>query len=301
MWIGVVGSAIVLSSLLATVGFSHGEGASTGAVADSLPGRIVDVKAGEFYFKAPDTIPAGLTTFRLEQVGMVVDRIRAGVGDRSAVADKGDATRGVHMLWVVKLEQGKTAADYLRAEQSREPTPWATHMGGPGFIFPPFTTNATVDLEPGNYALVCHVGSAREDRSRSHFLNGMFRPLTVVAAKGKRALLPKPDVHARITGGGVVEFLTPIVAGRQVIQVENATARRGEFKFRRVPDGMTGKEALAGKPNGGEGPPVGGLSSVPPGKTVTTTLDFEPGEYIVGTRPSMLHQTSRAFVVARRR
>ncbi len=301
MWIGFVGSAVVSLSLLTTAVESPEEPVSARFGIDSLPGRVVDIKAGEFYFKAPDTIPAGLTTFRLEQVGMVVDRLRAGIRGRAAAADKGDATRGAHMLWVVRLEQGKTAADYLRAEQSRIPTPWATHIGGPAFIFPPATTNATVDLEPGNYALVCHIGSAREDRSRSHLLNGMIRALTVVAARGKPASAPEPDVHARITGEGVVEFLTPIIAGRQVIQVRNATARRGEFKFKRVPYGMTGKEALAGKPNGGEGPPVGGLSSVPPGKTVTTTIDFEPGEYIVGTRPSILHETSRAFVVARRR
>lgn len=300
MWIGAIGTAVVIVSVVATAATSHKESVSALVESDSLPGRVVDVKAGEFYFKAPDTIPAGLTTFRLEQVGMVVDRIRAGVLGRAAAADKGDATRGAHMLWVVKLERGKTAADYLRAEQSREPTPWATHIGGPAFIFPPATSNATVELEPGNYALVCHIGSAREDRSRSHLLNGMIRPLTVVAAKGKPASLPKPDVHARITGEGVVEFLSPIVAGRQVIQVKNATARRGEFKIKRVPDGMTGKEALAGKPNGAEGPPVGGLSSVPPGKTVTTTIDFEPGEYIVGTWPAIRHETSRAFVVARR-
>ena len=31
----------------------------------SLAGRVVDVKAGESSFRRPDTIPAGLTTFRL--------------------------------------------------------------------------------------------------------------------------------------------------------------------------------------------------------------------------------------------
>lgn len=300
MWIGAAVSAVVYSSLLATVEKPLQESARATVAGDSLPGRIVDVKAGEFFFKAPDTIPAGLTTFRLEQVGFVVDRMRAGVRDRSAVADKGDPTRGAHMLWVVKLEQGKTADDYLRAEQSHEPTPWATHIGGPAFIFPPSTTNATVDLFPGNYALVCHIGSAREDRSRSHLLNGMIRPLTVVAAKGKKAAAPKPDVLARITGVGVVEFASPVAAGRQIIQVENATNARREFKFKRVPDGMTGKEALAGKRDGGEGPPVGGLASVPPGMTVVTTIDFEPGEYIVGTRPAILHETSRTFTVTSR-
>jgi len=301
MWIGFVGSAVVSLSLLTTAVGSPEEPVSARFGIDSLPGRVVDIKAGEFYFKAPDTIPAGLTTFRLEQVGMVVDRLRAGVKGRATVTDKGDATRGAHMLWVVKLEGGKTAADLHRAEQAREPTPWAKHMGGPSFIRPPFTTNATIDLEPGSYALVCHIGSAREDRSRSHLLNGMFRPLTVVAAKGNRASVVKPDVRARISGEGVVDFSVPIVAGRQIIRVENATSRGHEFKFQRIPDGMTSQQILAGEPGDENGLPAGGLASVPPGRVVITTIDFTPGEYIVGTRPSIRHETTRAFMVAHRR
>jgi len=268
---------------------------------NTLPGRVVDVKAGEFFFKALDTIPAGLTTFRLEQVGFVVDRIRAGVKGRARVTDKGDATRGAHMLWIVKLEDGKTVADLYRAEQAREATPWAQDLGGPGYIDPPRTTNATIELQPGNYALVCHMGGAREDRTRSHLLNGMVRPFTVVAAKGKRSIAPKPDVRARITGDGVVEFSTPIVAGRQVVQVENTTAKSHEFKFHKVPAGMTAAQVFAGKPGDDNGSPAGGLAHVPAGGIVTTTLYFEPGEHTIATQTSMRHPTSRAFVVARRR
>ncbi|MBA3405271.1 MAG: hypothetical protein H0U13_11420, partial [Gemmatimonadaceae bacterium] len=155
-------------------------------------------------------------------------------------------------------------------------------------------------LEPGNYALVCQIGGAREDRSRSHLLNGMVRPLTVVASRGKRASQPKPDVHARIIGEGVVEFSKPLVAGRQVIRVENTTSSRLEFKFMRPPNGVTAREFLAAKGDH-DGRPAGGLSSVPQGMTVTTTIDFEPGEYIVGTWASIRHETSRAFTIAHRR
>src|SRR5215207_843399 len=102
-----------------------------------LPGRVVDVKAGEFFFQAPDTIPAGLTTFRLQQIGMLATRHAAGMRGRALVSDKGDNTRGFHMLWVVRLEQGKTLSDLLRAEQSGETTPWAKQLGGPGTGHPP--------------------------------------------------------------------------------------------------------------------------------------------------------------------
>jgi hypothetical protein len=57
-----------------------------GVGADSLPGRVVDVKAGEFFFQAPDTIRAGLTTFRLLQIGMLAERSKAGLTGRALVA-----------------------------------------------------------------------------------------------------------------------------------------------------------------------------------------------------------------------
>ncbi|MDQ3519960.1 MAG: hypothetical protein M3466_16360, partial [Gemmatimonadota bacterium] len=62
-----------MSALLLS-GARYSSGQSARATASSpLPVRVVDVRAGEFYFQAPDTIPAGLTTFRLLQTGLVVE------------------------------------------------------------------------------------------------------------------------------------------------------------------------------------------------------------------------------------
>ncbi len=263
-----------------------------------LPGRVVDVKAGEFFFLAPDTIPAGLTTFRLLQTGMMATRLKEGVTGRALVADQGDNTRGFHMLWVVRLDSGKTVADLHRAAQAGErETPWAPQLGGAASILPPLTTNVTIDLPPGNYALVCYVGSARADRSRYHLLHGMARPLTVVSAAGARARPPRVDVVAKITGDGIVTFSRPIREGRTVVRVENLTDRNWEFKFQRIPDGMTGVEYLAQTGEAEPGVSIGGLSSVPPGQSLITTLEFTRGEFAVGTHASMRHATSRAFVV----
>lgn len=268
----------------------------------ALPGRVVDVKAGEFFFLAPDTIPAGVTTFRLLQTGMMATRHKEGVTGRALVADQGDNTRGFHMLWVVRLDSGKTVADLHRAAQAGErETRWTPQLGGAASILPPLTTNVTMDLPPGNYALVCYVGSARADRSRYHLLHGMARPLTVVAAAGARAPAPRVDVVATITGDGIVTFSRPIRAGRTVIRVENSTDRNWEFKFQRIPDGMTGIEFLAQTADAEPGVSIGGLSSVPPGRSVITTLEFTRGEFIVGTHSAMRHASSRAFVVSRGR
>ena len=266
----------------------------------SLPGLTVDVKAGEFFLQAPDTIPAGITTFRLHQIGMLAERHAAGMEGRALVADKGDNTRGFHMMWVVRLDSGKTMADLYRATLAGDGAPWATHLGGPGLTLPPRTANATLSLTPGNYVLVCYVGSARTDRTRYHFLNGMSHALTVVATSRPAAAAPRADVVARIVGQGVVEFSVPIRAGRQVIRVDNATDRRKEFKFARMRAGVTGKDFLA-QSDSSAALGWGGLSDVPAGGSVMTTMDFEPGEYVVGTMQSFRSPTSRVVIVAARR
>ncbi|MEO7714460.1 MAG: hypothetical protein ABIV10_16225 [Gemmatimonadaceae bacterium] len=293
-------SVILVSACLLT-GVSEASSQSTRASsrARALPGRVVDVTAAEFFFRAPDTIPAGLTTFRLLQAGLIVDRLRAGLHGRALVSDKGDDTRGVHMLWVVRLDSGKTVADLYRAAGAgQRTTPWARQLGGPAFADPPATTNATLDLEPGNYALVCYIGSAREDRARSHLLNGMFRPLIVVPSTQRRAAAPKVDVVATISEAKVVTFSMPLRAGRMVLRVQNESAEDLEFKFQRVPPGLTGKNFLAQPREMGPGIPAGGLSSVPPRTSVITTLDFTAGEHIVGTHPSIRHATSQVVIVA---
>lgn len=267
--------------------------------ARALPGRIVDVKASEFSFRAPDTIPAGLTTFRLLQEGLVADRLRAGVRGRALVADKNDDTRGVHMLWIVRLDSGKTVSDlYRAAREGQRTTSWARQLGGPAFAFPPSTTNATLDLEPANYALVCYIGSARADRARHHLLNGMFRALTVVPSAQRRTAAPEVDIVATISAEKAVTFSKSLRAGRVVLRVQNEADEDLEFKFQRVPAGVTGKAFLAQARGAGPGIPAGGLSSVPPRRSVITTLDFMPGEYIVGTHASIRHETSQVVAVA---
>lgn len=273
--------------------------ASATAQSIRLPGHVVEVRAGEFFFQAPDTIPSGITTFRLTQIGMVADRLKAGLTGRALVADSGDDTRGSHMLWVVRLEDGKSATDLYRAALAGDRAPWAVQIGGPGGAHPPRTANATVELAPGSYALVCYIGSAREDRSRAHLLRGMFHALTVVAAAAPSESIPAPSVRARIVDDGVVVLSAPLTSGIHTISVTNETKRGAEFKFQRMPDGLTAKAFLAQPAAAGPAVPWGGLASVPPGRTVVTTIDFEPGEYVLGTRPAMRHATSRAIIVAR--
>lgn len=254
---------------------------------ERLPGRVVDVSVGEFYIRAPDSIPAGLTTFRLHQLGDRLtnpEKVRA--ENLAPATPANDPTRSFHMLWITRLEKGRTVSEWFDAQTKGEPTPWAVDLGGPASSDPPRTSNATLVLEPGTYALVCHVGSAREDKNRSHLLKGMFRPLTVVASKSSTASLPVPDVTARIITGGKVQLSGPVKAGRQVIRVVNETPKSHEFILVRVKEGRTAAEVPVWKRQDGTPHPFesrGGLSDIPPGATRSITAVFEPGAYVFWT------------------
>jgi hypothetical protein len=250
-----------------------------------LPGRTVDVTASEYAFRAPDTIPAGLVTFRLQQAGRAAGGAHLSPLDRQALLSHGgDATDGLHMLWVVRLDSGQTAADFYATQRAGADTPWAHLLGGPAFAFPPRTTNASMSLVPGNYVLVCFVGAAREDRRRYHLLKGMFRPLTVVATDAAMEPLPAPDATVTIGLSDSVTWSIPAMkGGTRRLLVRNRSGSRVEFTIARVRDGHTAAEAIAWRRRDGTPPvvePWGGVVGLAHGDSMLTTLDLVPGTYV---------------------
>ncbi len=252
-----------------------------------LPGQMVPVEAGEFFIKAADTVAAGLTTFVLRQFGDALTNREKTLAENLAPASaQNDPTRAFHMLWVVRLDSGHTVAEWYDSYLKGEKKSWAENLGGPSFARPPLTSNATMILEPGNYVLVCYVGSAREDKNRHHLLKGMFKGLTVRTASTLAQSLPAGDVDATITGTGHVTLAGTLRTGAQTIRVTNQTNKAHEFIVHRVKPGRTATEAVTWRRRDGTthpSDPAGGFSDVPPGATRLTTITFEAGAYVLWT------------------
>jgi plastocyanin len=247
--------------------------------APTLPGRVVDIVAGDFFLQAPDTLPAGLTTLRL--------RVR----------------QGGHIAVLVRLDSGHTAADLLRARREGHARPaWMHFIGGPGFPPPGGTANATMNLAPGHYLLFCDVADSDGVR---HFEKGMFHPFVVRAANSTvAASASPPHADAVVTMRDYAfGFSAPIHAGTRVLRVENRGSVMHEFRVARVLPGHTGREAMAWKP----GEPrvdedVTALLGITPGSALTTTVTFTPGEYLVFCVPEAAHgmiQILRVFPAGR--
>jgi uncharacterized cupredoxin-like copper-binding protein len=184
-----------------------------------------------------------------------------------------------HHVWLVRLEEGKSIADLMEAlKTSHGALPaWAVDVGGPNTPVPGEVASATLDLEAGNYAVICVI-PAKD--GVPHIMKGMVRPLTVVSNE-QPASLPKADVVMTLEDY-TFEFDTPIRAGRQTIRVENAAPQSHEAVLVQLAPGKTVHDFLAwiGKPNGPPpGKPIGGVTGFAQGEVNLITYDFTPGKY----------------------
>jgi plastocyanin len=239
----------------------------------ALPGQVIDINGGKYFFQAPATVRPGLTTIRFRSL------------------DTG------HQLNLYRLEGGHTVADLVRAFSAKEPTPWAVELGGPGFPPPGGSANASYILEPGGYAILCSVHDTKD--GTSHYQKGMYGEFTAAGRRVKGAL-PKADIVVTEIDNAW-KFSRPITAGRQVLRVTNAGRNYHELKILRVLPGFTGARALAwhrGLPRADE--QFATVTTMAPGVSVITTIDFTAGEYVLFCIPQITNGMKQAITVRAR-
>lgn len=223
--------------------------------APAAKARVVRVTGEDFKFDSPDVLPAGLTEFRF--------------------LNKGPS---IHHMALLKLAGGKTADDLVAALAKPGPLPsWAKEMGGPNAPDPGLEANATLMLEPGNYAVICFVDLG----GPPHFMKGMVRPLRVVPATGPSAAKPRVDVTATLVDYGF-KLSSPIRPGKRTIRVHNAGPQPHEVELVQLAPGasvgdfMKWMETMKGPP---PGKALGGIAGLESGMSQYFSADFVPGSY----------------------
>jgi uncharacterized cupredoxin-like copper-binding protein len=245
---------------------------SPGAAAASLGSfdpatHTAVVHAKDFAFDAPDSITAGWTTFHLVNDGP-----------------------NLHHVQIVRLDSGKTAADFGAAMEasakSHAPPPnWIVFYGGPNAPNPKGEANATLDMQPGNYVLICFVDIPDHV---PHFTKGMVHPLKVTPTTGAAAAEPTADVTVTLTDYAFTAQ-GPLTAGKHTFKIVNKGPQPHEIEVLRLAPGKTMKDVTefmdkmyAGK---ADGPPpldaLGGIASDMPGMTQYFTADLTPGNYVL--------------------
>jgi len=242
--VGIVAASVALAtpSVTNTVAAHSSHATFTKAVArvPAAKARVVRVTGEDFSFNAPDIVPAGLTEFRF--------------------LNKGPA---LHHLAILKLGGGKTVEDLRAALANPGPPPaWVKELGGPNAPAPGLEANATLMLEPGNYALICFVDIG----GPPHFAKGMVRPLRVVPAKGASAPRPRADLTMKLVDYSY-KLSSPIRAGTRTIRVQNVGKQHHEVELVQlapnatVADFMKWLEKMEGPP---PGKPLGGVAGMEP-------------------------------------
>jgi hypothetical protein len=211
---------------------------------------VVAVEAADFSFKAPDTLPSGPTTFRLTNIG-----------------------KELHHIILIK----ETQAEVEQLKPGVPPPAGLVVLGGPNAAPPGGTAEATVDLTPGEYTMVCLISGPD---GKLHMYKGMKRPLTVTQGSSTAAV-PTPDITVRMTDYAY-EIPDTITAGHHVIRIENVGPQLHEMVFVKLDSGKTARDyqtwALkqAGPPPGS---PVNGASLMTVGIANTVAMDLTPGQY----------------------
>ena len=178
--------------------------------------NVVTITATDFAFGAPDTIPAGLTTFRMLNQG-----------------------RELHQA-VIFGAPGKSFAELEAAQQPTEPMVGWWHAflamqptlpGGPGVITGGDSSIITANLAPGNYVIACFMASPD---GKLHVQKGMFRRLVVTPAPAgaTAAAEPKSDVTVTLSDFAFATS-SPLTAGTHTIRVENSGPQIHELTIER--------------------------------------------------------------------
>lgn len=221
---------------------------------------VITVSAMDFAFAAPETVPAGLVTFKL-----------VGSGQEP------------HQMVVMRIDSGKTMADVqpvLTTPDMAIPG-WLAFPIGVSVIAPGDTGNATAILTPGHYAMVCFVQSPD---GKAHVAKGMMRTFEVAANEAAPAPEPTADITI-IEKDYDFDVTGSLTAGAHTIRVENAGPQLHEVALSQLAPGKTLADFQAWAQGGMKGQPpakpVGGVTGPDVGGHQTFTATLAAGTYVL--------------------
>jgi hypothetical protein len=250
--------------------------------AEAQAPRMIHVTGSDYEFQAPDTVPAGPATIHFTFT---------------------TEANEWHHAQLVRLEDGKTIADFGGAFASQGPPPsWVAWVGGPNSPDVAGASNATVVLRPGRYLWLCIIPSAD---GKLHVTKGMAREMVVIGAAG--GSLPTPDNVVLLTDYDF-NVTKPLTAGRQVIRIRNTSGQFHEALIVQLMPGKTAEDFAKWAEAPGGPPPakgVGGVVALDNGQANNIEVTLEPGRYALicflpsskDGRPHFLHGMIKEFEV----
>jgi hypothetical protein len=212
--------------------------------------NVVHVEAADYSFKAPDSIPSGVTTFHMMNGG-----------------------KEAHQMMLVKAPY----AAMQKMDPNAPPPADMVSVGGPNAAMPGGTAEVTLDLAPGDYTMLCFIPGAD---GKPHMLKGMMKGLTVTQGTST-AVLPTPDMTVKLTDY-TFDMPDTVKAGHHVIRVENGGPQEHEMVFIKLDAGKKGMDFVKwtnGMKGAPPGSPVNGAGALSVGQSNSIQVDLTPGNY----------------------
>jgi len=253
---------------------------------------VITIQTQDYTFvNVPDSVQAGPTTIRVQNEGIFP-----------------------HNASFVYLDEGYTYQQYIEYLETHLPEQvpeWASLMGGPSAPISGESSEATLDLKPGNYAIVCGVPVPAAE---PHYMKGMTHALTVIPASQGKPPVPEADLGLTMDDYSF-DMSSEISPGTHTVQVENKGEQPHEFILARLDEGAAVKDligwlGLAINAEGGQLPKapgvfLNGVSPMDVGETNFITVDFEPGTYALvcpypdkdSGNPHFVHGMASQFTV----
>ncbi|MBM3934255.1 MAG: hypothetical protein FJ319_08140 [SAR202 cluster bacterium] len=183
---------------------------------------------------------------------------------------------------MLKMDEGKTTADLIAAMQATTTPEWLTATGGPGVAMPAGVSNATIEMEEGNYVLICVIPDAQ---GVPHIAKGMMKTLTVAGAQAEKVEEPEADITVDVKDFSFA-LSKAVTTGSHVFRTNNEGEQDHEAVLVQLMPGKTVEDFLgAFEPGAPPGPPpgvfVGGMQAMADGMHGYFRADIVPGNFVL--------------------
>lgn len=277
---------LVLLSFALTACRTDNEEPVSPPVSEATSPEVVEIITRDMAFHAPSEIASGWTTIRLSNEGAVthfalISRLPDGYGIEDQLAE----VAPVFVERADLLYAGETDAAIEVFGRLPEWFQEVRYVGGPGLVSPGYSTEITLELEPGTYAVECYVKT-------NEAFHPMVHELTVLETQNG-AVAPEATYNLTIASDSGIQTDGDLQTGPQTIGVHFADQVVYEHSLghdvhlvqigdNENTDSLAAwmdwtKEAGLNTP-----PPVtflGGTQDAGAGQTVFLNVDLQPGRY----------------------
>lgn len=283
---------ILAAALLTQLSCSPGEANSPASPALEITASYDATADQHLFATSADSISAGWTTVRLVNASPAIhfallQRLPEGRTVEHSIAEVGPVFQdAMDLINAGQVDSGFAALARLPAWYGE-----VVMMGGPGLVSSGQSSEVTLELEPGTYAIECYVKTAN---GRFHSVMGMMKALTVTTERSTTTAPGAATITMQLTneGFGIEGALTP---GRHTIAVTFAEPDPpllgNDVHLVRLTDDVAIDAVAAwmdwsqsgGLVSAHDGAMpfqfLGGTHEMPMGATAYFTVELEPGRY----------------------